>query len=149
MTQIGQDAFKYVKTLSSVYIPDSVSAIGGWAFFQNEALVSAYIPDSVTRIGACTYSGCGALTSLRLSESLTSIENFSIEKCYSLSSVNVPDSVTRIGDGAFKGSSHIEVFDFGNTRSTIPQLANTNAFENLNEGYKIVVPDALYENWSL
>ena len=147
MTQIGQDAFKYVKTLSSVYIPDSVTTIGGWAFYQNEALVSAYIPDSVTAIGACTYSGCTALTSLHLSESLTSIENFSIEKCYSLSSIKVPDSVMRVGDGAFKGSNHVEVFDFGNTRTTIPQLANTNAFMDLSEDYKIVVPDALFNTW--
>lgn len=149
MTSIGNDAFKYVKTLSSVYIPDSVSAIGGWAFFQNEALVSADIPDSVTAIGPCAYSGCTALTSLRLGESLASIENFSLEKCYSLSSIKFPNSVARIGDGAFRGSSRIEVFDFGNTRTTVPQLANTNAFMDLGEDYKIIVPDALYENWSL
>lgn len=103
----------------------------------------------MSAIGTCTYSGCTALTSLRLSESLTSIENFSIEKCYGLSSIKVPDSVMRIGDGAFSKSSHIEVFDFGNTRTTIPQLANVNAFMDLGEDYKIAVPDALYENWSL
>ena len=123
-----------------------MSAIGGWAFFKT-ALASADIPDSVTAIGPCAYSGCTALTSLRLSENLTSIENFSIEKCYNLPSIKVPDSVTRIGDGAFKGSNRIEVFDFGNTRTSIPQLNDTNAFENLSEDYKIAIPDALYDTW--
>lgn len=40
------------------------------------------------------------------------------------------------------------MIDFtGYTGTTIPVLSNVNAFGNINDTYKIVVPDALYSTW--
>lgn len=46
----------------------------------------------------------------------------------------------------FSGCTALEVVDFSEAAS-VPALSNTNAFQNTNATYKIVVPDALYSSW--
>ena len=49
-------------------------------------------------------------------------------------------------DTTFKGCTALEVVDFSQA-TAVPALANINAFANTNNTYKIVVPDALYNDW--
>jgi len=43
-------------------IPDSVTSIGDYAFFNCSGLTSVTIPDSVTSIGSYAFYGCSGLT---------------------------------------------------------------------------------------
>ena len=86
---------------SSVTIPDSVTSIGDWAFYNCTSLTSVTIPDSVTSIGDRAFSGCTSLTSVAIPDSVTSIGDGAFSGCTSLASVTIPDSVTSIGYGAF------------------------------------------------
>ena len=78
VTTIGDKAFCFCDSLTSITIPDSVTTIGGEAFACCYSLTSVTIPDSVTTIGDYAFAGCTSLTS-----------------------VTIPDSVTNIGDIAF------------------------------------------------
>ena len=44
--------------MTSVVIPDSVTTIGGLAFYYCSSLTSVVIPDSVTSIGSSAFENC-------------------------------------------------------------------------------------------
>ena len=53
-------------SITSITIPDSVTSIGSYAFFQCSSLTSITIPDSVTSIGSYAFFLCSSLTSVTL-----------------------------------------------------------------------------------
>ena len=100
VTSIGEGAFCYCRSLTSITIPDSVTSIGDMAFGHCYNLISIAIPDSVTSIGDAFYC-CSSLTSIMLPEGLTSIGSGTFYGCSNLTSITIPDRVTSIGDSAF------------------------------------------------
>ena len=101
LTTIGEYAFYDCTGLTSVTLPDSVTSIGNSAFSSCTGLTSVTIPDSVTSIGDGVFSGCSGLTSVTIPDSVTSIGNYAFSYCTGLTSVTIPDSVTSIGNGTF------------------------------------------------
>ena len=56
MTNIGNNAFSYCKSLTKINIPNSVTSIGNYAFYGCKSLVKINIPNGVASIG---YSAFG------------------------------------------------------------------------------------------
>ena len=103
VTSIGDGAFSWCDSLTSVVIPDSVTSIGDSAFEDCSSLMSVDIPDSVISIGYMAFRNCDSLTSVEIGASVTSIGWAAFLECESLTSVVIPDSVTSIGYYAFAG----------------------------------------------
>ena len=101
VTGIGEEAFSWCESLTSVTIPDSVTSIGCYAFGCCTSLASVMIPDSVTLIGDGAFSGCCSLNSITIPDSVTGIGDWAFWDCRSLTSVMIPDSVTNIGANPF------------------------------------------------
>ena len=66
VTSIGNGAFEYCSSLSSITIPSSVTSIGNGAFRSCTSLSSITIPSSVTSIGANAFSDCSSLSSVNI-----------------------------------------------------------------------------------
>ena len=58
---IGNYAFYYCSSLTSITIPNSVTSIGGHAFDGCSSLTTITIPNSVTSIGCCAFYNCKEL----------------------------------------------------------------------------------------
>ena len=101
VTSIGDNAFRNVSCLNSIIIPNSITRIGNYAFYNCE-LGSVIIPNSVTSIGDYAFYHCG-LSSVTIPNCVTSIGNYTFSECRKLTSVTIPNSVTSIGDNAFEG----------------------------------------------
>ena len=80
------------KTDSEYAIPNSVTSIGSYAFFDCESLTSVTIPNSVTNIGVYAFYGCKSLTSVTIPNSVTSICSDAFFDCTSLKSIEVSDN---------------------------------------------------------
>jgi hypothetical protein len=145
VTSIGGSAFYNCYSLASVVIGNNVTSIGGTAFYNCYSLASIVIPDSITSIGGSAFYSCQSLASVVIGNNVTSIVA-AFFNCYSLASVVIPDSVTSIGANAFYNCYGMAFYDFRASKS-VPTLSSTTAFYNKPSDCKIVVPDALYDEW--
>ena len=66
VTSIGNYAFEYCSSLTSIEIPNSVTSIGERAFYFCIGLTSIQIPNSVTSIGSVAFCGCSGLSEVML-----------------------------------------------------------------------------------
>ena len=109
--------------LNEYTIPDSVTTIGDWAFWYCTSLTSVNIPDSVTTIGTHAFDCCTSMTSVTIGDSVTTIGDAAFQECTSLTSVNIPESVTTIGDGAFAGCYILTSVNIPDSVTTIGEKA--------------------------
>ena len=116
---------------STFFIPENVTSIGQYAFYNCSNLTTIDIPEGVTSIGDYAFSGCESLTSITIPESIVSIGGSVFYRCRGelivncvipsvsssssspfyeseFSKVTIGDKVTSIGDYAFRGCSSIE-----------------------------------------
>ena len=112
---IGDGAFRYCRSLTSVTIANSVKYIGEAAFDACHYLTAINVDAS----NSAYSSGNGVLYNKNKTElirypegktgaftipsSVISIGDWAFDCCYDLTSVTIPSSVNRIGEGAFNG----------------------------------------------
>ena len=137
VTSIGRYAFYNCSGLTSVTIGNGVTSIGEGAFSYCNGLTSVTIPDSVTSIGSDAFLNCSNLTSITIPDSVTSIGSYAFLNCSNLTSITIPDSVTSIGEGAFGMCSAL-------TSVTIPDSVTSigeEAFSDCSELESITVEE--------
>ena len=114
ITAIGNQAFYGCTGFTSITIPDGVTSIGYQAFYGCTALTSITIPDGVTSIGYQAFYGCTALTSITIPEGVTSIDYNAFENCTGLTNVTIPNSITFIGYKVFNGCTSLVYNEYEN-----------------------------------
>ena len=108
VTDIGGRAFFYCSSLTGITIPNSVTNIGDDAFYYCSSLTGTLtIPNSVANIGMEAFLGCYGLTSITIPNSVTSIGNYAFYDCKGLTEITIGNGITEIGNGAFHGCTDL------------------------------------------
>lgn len=117
--QSGKTLIYVPQSYTSYTIPNTVTKIGGMAFFMNENLTSVTIPSSVITIDYSAFAYCSALAGITLQSGLTTIGEMAFADCTSLTGINIPSSVKTIGDSAFGGCTALASVNFAGGVATI------------------------------
>ena len=115
ITEIGIYQFYNMAALKSVIIPNSVTSIGDSAFRDCTSLENVVIGNSVTSIGWGAFIDCTSLESIEISNSVTSIGDSAFRDCTSLENVVIGNSVTSIGKWAFDFCTSLESIEIPNS----------------------------------
>lgn len=132
VTMIDHAAF-HNSAVTSVTIPDSVTAIPDYAFAFCSQLTNISIPNSVTFIGFSAFNSCTSLKSITLPSSLSTIQSSAFYNCGNLETIRIPVSVTFIGNYAFAGcpSSMTVTYPGSKTQwDAITKGSNNDVLEN-------------------
>ena len=133
VTSIGDDAFHYCKSLTSIIVEDANSKYDSRencnAIIETatNTLIAGcqntIIPNSVTSIGYRAFFRCYSLTSITIPNGVTSIGRSAFEDCSSLRSITIPNSVTTIGSSAFYKCSSLTSVTIPNSVTSIGSIA--------------------------
>lgn len=115
-------------------IPESVTAIGDYAFAGRNTIASVTLPEGLVSVGKYAFAGCTALTVDAFPASLETVGEYAFNGCASLSKVVLP-GVKSIGAYAFYGCTSV-------TEISLPVVESLGegAFEGCNAVVSASVP---------
>lgn len=126
IVEVGVRAFREANTLAGVTFNEGLTSIGDYAFQGIPSLREVVLPDSVQVICDTSFGGLTILSSFAAGSDLSAIE----AQAFLNSGYNLSE----------------QTFDF--TRCTqVPVLENANAFTMTSPNKRILVPQALYDEW--
>jgi len=170
VAKIGPYAFTYCTELKSLTIPNGVTEIGTSAFDGCAQVAGTVtVPEGVINIKDNGFKDCAKISGLELPDSLTTLGRQCFMNMHSLKKLVLPPRVTvlpitmassclsmtefvALGDiksinaNSLQYCSSCLSYDF-TACTSVPVLAQTNAFNGINAAAKIYVPATLYDEW--
>lgn len=116
ITCIRDYAFYNCYSLSSVLIPEGVRSIGFSAFRSCSSLSSLDLPSEMSKIEGNAFWECDALTSVTIPDGIKRIIGATFLSCGNLAVVRIPDSVISIGNKAFEECSRLVEIHYNGTK---------------------------------
>ena len=124
VSSISAFAFYNCTGLTSVTIPNSVTSIGGFAFHNTPFYNNQ--PEGVVYLGRVLYKYKGTMdsnTTFKILEGTLSISPYAFEGYTDLVDIEIPNSIISIGDKAFKGCSGLNSVIIPNSVTEIGDFA--------------------------
>ncbi|MBR3959857.1 MAG: leucine-rich repeat domain-containing protein [Bacteroidales bacterium] len=132
--------------ITNLVIPDSVTEIKPYAFYNCDSFRSLKIPDCVTNIGVSAFLGCNHLTNITLGSGLQTIGENAFRGCDHLTNITLGSGLQTIGENAFGGCTQVVRIK---SYSTEAPTVQSNTFSDLSDNVIVNVPcgsGSIYEN---
>ncbi len=139
--RIGDGAFSSSQTVTSVTLPDSITAIGNSAFSGCRIMNSMIFPEGITSIGSFAFQGCERQVEVILPSGLASLGKGVFSGCRQLRKVVVPAALGEIPTSMFRSCENLESVELPRTVTRI----GGRAFSSCRSLSKIRLPDGLVE----
>ena len=136
---LGSELFSYCYYMTSVNIPEGVTAIGDNTFQDCNALTSITLPNGVKHIGNRAFCSCDNLSSVTLGSEVTTIGNEAFRDCGNLPSLTLPDGVNHIGSHAFYNCGSLSTINIPSGVTTIAD----NTFQYCGSLREVTLPEGI------
>lgn len=107
VTTIGKYAFYDCEMLMSITMGSNVTTISDYAFWYCDGITGFEIGSGVTTVGQKAFYYCRSLTSITIPEGVVRIGERAFDTCSALTSVSIPASVTEIGEAPFENCDNL------------------------------------------
>lgn len=139
VTKVAVGAFKENKKLKKVTLPNSISTISGYVFYNCTSLTTINLPSKLVEFsGSGAFQGCTSLTSIKIPSGVKYLPTELFDGCKKLKKVELPKKIS-IGDMVFSGCNALttitnfdKVADIGSeTFSSCKKLPSSLTFSNI------------------
>lgn len=110
LEKISDGAFSGCSALSSIALPDSVTEIEKYAFFET-GLRNIQLPEKLTLIGAYAFCNCKNLEQVQLPSQLKELGNGAFSSCENLAQIQLPSQLNKLGTDAFRECTSLDKID--------------------------------------
>lgn len=107
ITAIGQEAFGYCENLEKLTLPNHITEIGYRMLYRCSSLKNIVIPDQVTTVGDYAFQGCSSLEKITIPKRVTSLGDYAFAGCFSLAAIEIGENVTKLGKYSFRGCTSL------------------------------------------
>ena len=94
-------------TVKEVSIPETVMAIGSFAFYGCTGLTEIKLPGKLKEIEGIAFKGCKGISEIELPGSLEKIGNEAFSGCTAITEIILPIKVKEVGDRAFENCEEL------------------------------------------
>jgi hypothetical protein len=123
VTAIPTAAFYQCENLMEVIIPATVKEVGNFAFYKCTLLKTATLPSNLKSLGMGAFYECINLREQVLGEDLEVLAQGVFYACRSIKQLHFPSHLRRIDNGAFAGCSGLEQIKLPETLTFIGEAA--------------------------
>jgi hypothetical protein len=116
VTKIGNYAFYNCIGLKNITIPNNVTVIYDYAFAHCDSLINLMLPEIITLLGSAAFWNCSSLISISIPNGVTNVASSTFDGCISLKNIIIPESVTKLDVDAFRGCTSLaNVYSYAET----------------------------------
>lgn len=130
VTAIHDGAFANCSQLTNISIPNSVTSIDFSAFEHCTSLKSITLPSSLRSISEALFFCCSQLTTIHIPDSVSSIQSYAFYHCGNLETIRIPVSVTFIGVYAFDGCPSSMTVTYSGSKKQWDKITGTDELPN-------------------
>ncbi|MBO5674394.1 MAG: leucine-rich repeat protein [Paludibacteraceae bacterium] len=114
LVYVGNLLYRYkgIAPTGVITINEGTKAVLGLAFSNQPNITSVILPESVTAVHMQAFGDCPNLESVTLPTWLSVIEDYTFQNCSKLQNINLPLGLDQIGKEAFAGCSSLTILDW-------------------------------------
>lgn len=154
VTEIGSNAFSsYINQLIYEGTPSDWNKIihngsnySGLTFTDWNQEEGTVFIDDTDLVSKYAFQRTASIKKVILGDTIKYVGNSAFSVCQYIREVIFGSGIAQIGGSAFSQATSIHTLNFS-TATIVPTLADTNAFYKIPSTCKIIVPDALYDEW--
>jgi len=130
----GAGFLRYRTSLVCVVIPNGVTSVPDYSFFENYRLKRVVLPRTIKSVGKYAFYSCHHLERAYLPDNVTTFGQYAFYACYILKMTRLPSSLTSWGVYTFNGATNVSFSDIPVGITSIPTncLTTCRAISRLN-----------------